>query len=126
VLQPVQGAFNLAADPVVDAHLLADCLDARVVSMPLRAVRAAVAALWHLHVIPAAPQLLDLVLRLPIMDTGRARSELGWTPQHDARDAIEAFLAGLRDGAGLATPPLQPRMPGGRLQAIPTGVGQRP
>jgi nucleoside-diphosphate-sugar epimerase len=126
VTTDVRGAFNLAAEPIVDAHLLAECLGARVVSLPLRAVRAAVAALWHLHVVPASPYLFDLVLRLPLMDTTRARTELGWTPQHSAQDAIEALLAGLGRGAGMPTPPLAESVPGGRVAELRTGVGERP
>jgi UDP-glucose 4-epimerase len=67
------------------------------------------------------------VLRLPIMDTARARAELGWQPQHSSLDAIDEFLAGLRDGAGMATPPLAPHTSGPlRTREVATGVGARP
>lgn len=121
-----RGAFNLAADPVVDPQLLADWLQARIVHVPQRAARAATWLLWHLHVVPASPYLLDLVLQLPIMDSTRARTELGWTPRHTARDALDAFLAGLRAGSGMPTPPLAPPSPGRRLSEMRTGVGQQP
>lgn len=123
---PVRGAFNIAAEPVVDARLLADCLGARVVPAPLRPVRAALSALWRLHAVPASPYLFDAVLRLPIMDVTRAREELGWSPRHTAREAIEQFLAGLRAGAGAATAPLAAPPGGGRLRELRTGVGHRP
>jgi nucleoside-diphosphate-sugar epimerase len=126
VISGVRGAFNLAAEPVVDAELLADCLGARVVRVPSGAVRAAASAMWHLHVVPASPYLFDVVRQLPIMDSTRARAELGWTPQHTARDAINAFLAGLRGGSGMPTPPLAGRVPGGRPAEVAKGVGQRP
>jgi UDP-glucose 4-epimerase len=126
-LRPVRGAFNIAADPVVDAGLLADCLNARVVPVPTAPVRAALAAAWRLHLVPASPDLFDAVLRLPIMDTARARTELGWTPRHTSREAIEEFLRGLREGAGMPTPPLAARANGGgRLRERATGVGERP
>lgn len=126
IVRPVRGAFNIAADPVVDAELLADCLGARVVSLPVRPVRAALASLWHLHLVPAAPQLFDAVLRLPIMDTSRAKTELGWSPQHTSREALEDFLTGLRHGAGMATPPLASTGRAGRRHELATGVGERP
>jgi UDP-glucose 4-epimerase len=127
VLRPVRGAFNLAADPVLDAGTLARLLGARTVRLPTPAVRATLAAAWHLHLLPASPQLFDAVLRLPIMDVRRARDELGWTPQHTALDAVSAFLEGLRDGAGLDTPPLAPETSGPlRVQEIRTGIGQVP
>jgi UDP-glucose 4-epimerase len=125
-LRDVQGAFNIAADPVVDASLLADIFGARTVALPRWPVRAAVWLAWQLHLVPASPYLLDAFLRLPIMDTSRARTELGWSPRRSARETLEEFLGGLRDGAGMSTPPLTPRMPGGRGHEIRTGVGVRP
>lgn len=118
------GAFNLAADPVIDAATLAELLGARTVSLPAWAVRVPLKAAWLLHAVPAAPDLFDAVLRIPLMDTTRARAELGWTPRRGAADAIAEFLAGLRDGAGLPTPPLTPHV--SRLRELRTGVGQRP
>jgi UDP-glucose 4-epimerase len=112
--QTARGAFNIAAGPEVDARLLAECLGATVMPVPDRPVRAALSAAWHLHLVPASPYLLDAVLRLPIMDTGRARTALGWQPRHSSREAIEEFLAGLRQGAGLPTPPLASSVGGGR------------
>jgi nucleoside-diphosphate-sugar epimerase len=117
------GPFNVAAEPVVDAALLAECLQAKVVRLPAGPVRAALAAAWRLHLVPASPGLFDAVLRLPVMDTTRARAELGWTPRHTAKQAVEEFLRGLRHGAGLPTPPLRA---GGRAHEFATGIGSRP
>ncbi|MFC4053626.1 NAD-dependent epimerase/dehydratase family protein [Actinomadura syzygii] len=122
-----RGAFNVAADPVLDAAALADILGARTVRVPVRGVRAAVAAAWALHLVPASPGLLDLALRVPVMDTPRARGELGWTPRHSARAAIEEFLEGLRTGAGRGTPPLSPGAGGPmRAREFATGIGRKP
>ncbi|MCE7003701.1 NAD-dependent epimerase/dehydratase family protein [Kibdelosporangium philippinense] len=126
VLKDVRGAFNIAADPIVDADVLADCLRAKVVNVPARPVRAALAAAWRLHLVPASPGLFDTVLRVPVMDTYRARTELGWTPRYTAKDAIRAFLLGLRHGSGLPTPPLASSVEGGRWHELSTGVGERP
>lgn len=127
VTSTVSGPFNLAADPVVDAALLAELFDARVVRLPAAPVRAALRAAWHTRLVPASPHLFDAVLRLPLMDTARAREELGWQPQHSSGYALGEFLRGLRAGAGMDTPPLTPKLPGGgrlretasRLQAKP-------
>jgi nucleoside-diphosphate-sugar epimerase len=107
-LSDVRGPVNLAADPVVDPLLLAECLGARVVPAPTWPVRMALSAAWRLHLVPASPGLFDAVLRLPIMDCTRARTELGWTPRQTSRAAIAEFLGGLRDGAGSPTAPLHP------------------
>jgi UDP-glucose 4-epimerase len=127
VTRDVRGAFNLAAEPVIDAAQLAELLGARTVSVPTGPVRAALAAAWRLHLLPASPHLFDAVLRLPIMDTTRARTELGWSPRHTALEAIQALLDGLRSGADMDTPPLAHHAGGpGRLREFLTGVGQRP
>jgi nucleoside-diphosphate-sugar epimerase len=64
--------------------------------------------------------------RLALVNDGRARAELGWTPRYDAEDALLDALEGLRTGAGLDTPPLSPRTSGPmRIREILTGVGRR-
>ncbi|GAB7029272.1 NAD-dependent epimerase/dehydratase family protein [Streptomyces sp. NPDC021749] len=108
VLRPVAGAFNLAAGPVVDAALLGDLLGARVVRVPAGPPRALLSGAWHLRLLPASPHLFDAVLRLPLMDTARAGRELGWAPRYGSQEALEDFLRGLRDRAGLPTAPLRP------------------
>ncbi|MEV3928417.1 NAD-dependent epimerase/dehydratase family protein [Streptomyces sp. NPDC049944] len=109
VLRDVRGPFNLAAAPVIDAHRLADVLDARVVRVPRALVRTAVAAAWRTHAVPASPHLFDAVLRLPVLDSGRARDVLGWQPTRTAEDALNAFLRGVREGTGEGTAPLAGR-----------------
>lgn len=105
-LRDVRGAFNVAAEPVVDAAMLARQLGARVVDVPAQPARALLSVGWRLHLVPASPNLFDAALRLPIMDTTRARSELGWSPRYTSEDAVAEFLGGLRDRAGMPTPPL--------------------
>ncbi len=68
----------------------------------------------------------DLALTSPIMDTGRARQELGWTPQRSAEDAFLDLLAGLREGAGLDTPLLSSKTGGpSRIRELLTRMGGR-
>lgn len=111
---------------MLDAHSLGELLGARPVKMPARPLRAAVAAAWRLHLVPASPMLVDLALSLPVMDTSRIRTELGWAASRSATEAIGEMLEGLREGAGAATPPLDATA-GGRLREkeVATGVGQR-
>jgi UDP-glucose 4-epimerase len=127
VTTPVSGPFNIAADPVIEPRVLADLLNARLLPAPQWLLHGTSAAAWHLRLVPASPDLLDMLLRLPIMDTTRARTELGWTPAHTAVEAIEAFLEGTRTAADLDTPPLSAHTSGpGRIREFLTGVGQRP
>jgi nucleoside-diphosphate-sugar epimerase len=110
-LGDIRGPVNLATDPVLDAPLLARLLNARVVSIPTWALRGPLAAAWRLHATPASPDLFDAALRLPLLDSTRARTELGWIPEHDAAAAVSELLTGLREGAGMPTPPLAPDGP---------------
>ncbi|MFB9465941.1 SDR family oxidoreductase [Streptomyces cinereospinus] len=108
----VRGAFNLAADPPVDARLLAGLLGSRPVRLPRGAARSAIAAAWGLHLLPASPHLFDAVLRLPLMDCTRAHTELGWRPTRTAPEVIEEFLHGMQQGAGARTEPMRGRKVG--------------
>ena len=123
---PVRGAFNLAADPVLDGDELGRLLGARPSRVHPGLLRAAADVTWRLRLQPSPPGWVDMALGVPIMSTARARDELGWTPRHSSRDALLELLAGLRDGAGADTPRLAPRA-GGRFRAgeVRSGVGAR-
>ncbi|WP_370323921.1 NAD-dependent epimerase/dehydratase family protein [Euzebya sp.] len=124
LVRDVRGAFNIAAEPILDAASLADLLGARVVRMPAWVPRALLTAAWSLRLVPASQALFDLALSLPVMDTARARTELGWAPTVPALDAVREVMAGLREGSGGQTPPLD--VDGSvtaRLDEIRTGVG---
>ncbi|MFQ6146690.1 SDR family oxidoreductase [Streptomyces seoulensis] len=112
VRREVRGAFNLAADPPLDAKVLGELLDARPVRLPRTAARSAIAATWGLHLLPASPHLFDAVLRLPLMDCTRAHTELGWRPRRTAVEVIQEFLEGLQRGAGADTAPMRGRKVG--------------
>jgi UDP-glucose 4-epimerase len=124
--RPVRGAFNVAAEPVIDAEVLAGLLGARCVPLPAAVLRAAADWTWRARLQPTPPGWLDLALGVPVMDTTRARRELGWSPEHSSTQALVELIDGLRDGAGLATPTLDPRAGGPlRLRELLTGVGGR-
>ena len=106
-LGDARGAFNIAADPVLDPVRLADALGARRVPVPPGALRAAAHLSWRLRLQPTPPGWVDLALAVPILDTTRARRELGWAPTIPADEALVELLEGMADGAGIATPPLQ-------------------
>ncbi|MGP3971250.1 NAD-dependent epimerase/dehydratase family protein [Streptomyces sp. 6N223] len=121
-----RGAFNLAAEPVVDAAVLGRFFHARTLRLPRPLVRGAMAAAWRTRLAPAPPQLFDTLVRLPVMDCSRAADELGWSPRHTAEEALSDLLYGLRHRTGMETPPLTPRLPHGRRDEFATGVGKRP
>jgi UDP-glucose 4-epimerase len=121
-----RGAFNVAAEPVLDPAELGRLLGARPVPVRAGLLRAAADVTWRLRLQPTPPGWVDLALGVPLMDTTRARSELGWTPAHDAGAALLELVHGMREGAGEATPPLDPKAGGPmRVGEVATGVGRR-
>jgi nucleoside-diphosphate-sugar epimerase len=126
IVNDVRGAFNLAAEPVLDAQEIGRILNARPVPLPAQVARAGARISWQLRLQPVSEGWLDMALNVPIMDTTRARTELGWEPKRSADEALLDLLEGLRTGAGLDTPPLSPKTSGPlRIREILTGVGGR-
>jgi UDP-glucose 4-epimerase len=122
----VRGAFNVAAEPVLDPDELARLLEARPVPVAPRILRAIVDAAWKLRLQPTPPGWLDLALGVPIMDTTRAREVLGWTPRHSAGEALLELIDAMRRGDGLPTAPLESGGAGPlRVREFLTGVGAR-
>ena len=124
VLSDVRGAFNIAADPVLDGDELARVLDARAVPTPESLLRAAASASWRLRLQPTPAGWIDLALGAPVMDTTRARTELAWQPTIGSGEALRELLAGLADGAGAPTPPLTPGTTVPR-RGMPEGLTRR-
>ena len=108
LVSEVRGAFNLAAEPVLDPASVAVALNARTVAVPAGLLRAGVSVAWRLRLQPTSPDWVDLMIEPPLLDASRARRELGWAPAHSATDALLEFLDGVADGAGGTTPPLLP------------------
>ncbi|HSD82171.1 MAG TPA: NAD-dependent epimerase/dehydratase family protein [Solirubrobacteraceae bacterium] len=120
-----RGAFNVAAEPVLDGPELGRLLGARPVRVPERALRLAAALTWRARLQPSPEGWIDLALGVPLMDCSRARGELGWSPRRTAGDALLELLGGLRDSAGLPTPPLDPSAGGPlRVRELLTGIGR--
>ncbi|MCQ1945895.1 NAD-dependent epimerase/dehydratase family protein [Arthrobacter sp. zg-Y1116] len=105
--QRAEGAFNIAADPVITPELLAGVLGAkRVLNVPVKLVRAVVGLTWAAHLQASDPGWIDLAAGVPVMDTARAREELGWQPRRTSLEALQFVLDGMSDGDGVAGSPL--------------------
>ena len=105
-LGEARGAFNVAADPVLDPDALARLFHARKVAVPARLLRGLVAATWRARIQPTPEGWVDMGLQTPLLDTSRARTQLGWQPRKSAGDALLELVRGFHDGAGAPTPPL--------------------
>ena len=111
------GAFNLAAEPAVTAEVIAEVLGARLVHVPARSLRAAVSLSWHARLQPLDAGWIDLGHAVPLMDTSRASSTLGWQPSKDGVAVLAETVAGMRAGAAGRSPLLRPR-------SVPAAVGR--
>jgi len=126
IVGEARGAFNVAAEPVLDPWELARVLGARPLPVPEAAARAFTTLTWKLHVQPTPPGWLDLALGVPLMDVSRAHTELGWEPHRGADEALLELLQGMREGSGTRTPPLDPGTSGpARVRELAGGIGSR-
>jgi nucleoside-diphosphate-sugar epimerase len=106
LVSDARGAFNLAADPPLGPPELAALLRARRLRLPAAVLRAGAAASYALHLQPTEPGWVDMALAVPLIDSARAHTELGWTPAHRSTDALLELLEGMRTRADFPTPPL--------------------
>ncbi len=104
----IRGAFNLASQPVMNSSVLAAAFGARLVPTSAAVMHGLAAATWRLRLQHSDPGWVDLCLQSPLVDPTRAHAELGWKPAHSGLDALMELLDGIRDGAGIETPPLSP------------------
>ena len=104
----VRGAFNLASTPILNSAVFASAFKARLLPMSAGLLRGLASATWRLRLQHSDPGWVDLCLGSPLVDATRAAEVLGWIPKHGALDTLCELLDGIRDGAGIATPPLAP------------------
>jgi nucleoside-diphosphate-sugar epimerase len=94
------GAYNIAADGVMTGSDVARELGLAPLSIPARVVHAAAGAAAQLPKPPFAPPATDWVEAMShpaIMDTAKAKRELGWRPRYTAAEALRATLPTSRD-----------------------------
>lgn len=99
------GAFNLAAE-TVDASALASALRARAVPVPVAPVRALVVAASAARVIPIDAGWFDMLMKIPTLDTTRARRLLGWRPTHSSAEAATELAGAMAEGVEGRSPAL--------------------
>jgi len=127
LVSDAHGAFNVAAEPVLDPEVLAEVLHARRIPVRGGLLRGAAALSWKLRLQPSPPGWVDMAFAVPLMDTSRAHRVLGWEPRHTAVEALTELLDGLHDGADFPTPPLSSETTAPlRKHELRTGVGATP
>jgi nucleoside-diphosphate-sugar epimerase len=89
------GAYNIAAEGVLSGADVARELGLAPVPIPARAVHAAArlaASLPRPSFAPPGTDWVEAVSHPAIMDTTKAKRELGWRPQYSALEALRATL----------------------------------
>ena len=94
------GSYNIAADGVITAADIARELGMLVLPVPPGPAQFAALALAALPFLPPAAQWVEAVSRPAIMDTTRAKQELGWTPRFTAADTLREALPHRRGRSG--------------------------
>jgi nucleoside-diphosphate-sugar epimerase len=87
------GAYNLAGDGVLSISDVAHALGARPVRVPRIAAVATSEALARLPFVPSALEWLHAGRTSVVMDIGKAKSQLGWTPRYTAAETLSALAA---------------------------------
>ncbi len=105
-LRDVRGAFNLAAEPVIRRDDLAEAFRVGTLPGPWWLLKGADRVGFATHLAPLHPGWVDLIRCVPLMDTTRARADLGWSPQEDARTALHHAITGVLQDRGRPTQPL--------------------
>lgn len=86
------GAYNIAADDLLSAVDVARELGLLAVGLPGAPAHAAARAVSRIPGLPSVAQWVEALAHPAVMDTTKARSELGWRPQISARDALRESL----------------------------------
>lgn len=106
VLSGATGAFNVAAEPVLDAARVAAVLRSVRLPLPEPVLRSVLDLTTRVGLHSVDGSWLDLLTLAPLVDTDRARRELGWRPAHPA----DQTLAEVRDAAVAGTGGGSPRL----------------
>jgi UDP-glucose 4-epimerase len=89
------GAYNIAGDGELSVSDVVSALGGRPVRVPAVAATATLTMLARLPFVPSAAEWLHAMRTSVVMDTTKAKTELGWTPHHSAADTLAALAASL-------------------------------
>ena len=88
------GAYNIAADETLTAAEIVRLLGGIAIALPPGPAHAAARAAARLPGLPQPAQWVEALAHPAVMDTAKAREQLGWRPRVTARDALLQTLRG--------------------------------
>jgi UDP-glucose 4-epimerase len=91
------GVYNLAGNGTLTMSDLAAALGWYSVPVPDLALGAAAELVARLPFVPAEAQWIESLRHPVLMDTTKARRELGWRPRHEAPETLAAMVAAARE-----------------------------
>ncbi len=86
------GAYNIAADGIITAADIVRELGLLPLSLPAGAAQFAARAIAALPLLPPIAQWVEAASHPAIMDTARAKKELGWAPRFTALEVVQDTL----------------------------------
>lgn len=86
------GAYNIAGDGVLSAVDVVRALGFWPIALPGRPAQALARRVAQLPYLPSFAQWVEAISQPAIMDTTRAKTELGWTPNYSGIEALQATL----------------------------------
>ncbi|MBT1192182.1 NAD-dependent epimerase/dehydratase family protein [Rhodococcus sp. NPDC003994] len=89
------GAFNIAGDGTVTLSTVASALGAIPVRVPAVLGTAASATLRRLPFVPSLVEWIHVARTSVVMDTSKAKRELGWHPQYSSKATLDELVASL-------------------------------
>lgn len=89
------GAYNIAGDGVVSVGDVAKALGGRPVRVPAVAASAASAAISRVPFVPSMLEWLHTARTSVVMDTTKARTQLGWRPVHASAETLAALASAM-------------------------------
>lgn len=92
---PPPGAYNVAGDGVLSISEVVAALGGRPVRVPADAATVASAAIAWLPFVPSIVEWLHAMRTAVVMDTTKAKTQLGWTPQYTSVETLQALTASL-------------------------------
>jgi nucleoside-diphosphate-sugar epimerase len=86
------GAYNIAGDGVLTAADVAREFGALALPVPAAPAQLAAKAVSRLPFLPPVGEWVEAATRPVIMDTSRAKRELGWQPRYTGLEALRDTL----------------------------------
>jgi nucleoside-diphosphate-sugar epimerase len=87
------GVYNIAGDGEVSLSDIANALGARPVRVPAVTATVASAVIARVPFLPSATEWLHATRTSVVMDIGKAKSVLGWTPRYTSAETLQSLAS---------------------------------